>query len=123
MGIRDTKLRPWPDSGPRSGPGPGPSFARARPRSGLGHARILTRPGPGLAQVGPCSTSGQPSQFRRPSAVAADRFRRQRVLVASLLAENRKIRPEMAVLRAETRPDGPGRSGSSLFWPDPAKLT
>ena len=50
-------------------------------------------------------------------------FRRQRVLVASLQAENRKIRPEMAVLRPETRPDGPGRSGNSVFRPDPAKLT
>ena len=35
----------------------------------------------------------------------------------------RKIRPEMAVLRPETRPDGPGRSGNSVFRPDPAKLT
>ena len=57
------------------------------------------------------------------SRFAPSQFSRQRVLVASLQAENRKIRPEMAVLRPETRPDGPGLTGNSVFRPDPAKLT
>ena len=39
------------------------------------------------------------------------------------LAKNHLLLHEMAVLGPETRPDGPGLTGSSVSRPNPAKLT
>ena len=44
-------------------------------------------------------------------------------ILPEILGKNRLLLQEMAVLGPETRPDGPGLTGSSVFRPDPAKLT